>query len=417
MQAQSAVLPAREIQEDGSRTVYTVLAAVSFCHLLNDLIQSLIPAIYPILKESYHLSFTQIVLITLTFQTSASLLQPAVGIYTDRRPMPYSLVFGMFFTLAGLVLLSVAASYPMLLVASALVGMGSAVFHPESSRVARMAAGKQRGLAQSLFQLGGNAGSSVGPLLAAFIVLRRGQGSIAWFSIVTLLAILILTYVGQWYARNAASIAKKDEHERASRTPVSSRIIVISLTILVALMFSKFIYTVSLSSYYTFYLMETFGVSVKSAQLHLFAYLGAVAAGTIIGGPIGDWLGRKVVIWWSIVGVLPFSLALPFADLFWTGVLSVIIGLILASAFPAMLVYAQELVPGNVGMVSGLFFGLAFGMAGIAAAALGVLADVTSIGFVYQVCAFMPLIGLLAAFLPNVEQQPAPQLEACAEEA
>lgn len=385
-------------------TVFGILAAISICHLLNDLVQSLIPAIYPILKDSFHLSFTQIGIITLTFQCSASLLQPLVGFYTDRRPMPYSLVFGMVFTLIGLVLLSVAHAYWLLLIAAALVGVGSAVFHPESSRVARMAAGGQHGLAQSLFQVGGNAGSSIGPLLGAYIVFQRGQASIAWFSIVAILAIVILLRVGQWYALQVERHRREAHQQRAAVSPVSKGRVYFSLVILITLMFSKFFYTVSLSSYFTFYLMEKFGVSVQSAQLHLFAYLGAVAAGTIIGGPVGDRIGRKRVIWASIVGALPFALALPYANLFWTGVLSVIIGMTLASAFPAILVYGQELMPGNVGMIAGLFFGLAFGMAGIGAAVLGWLADATSIGFVYQVCSFLPLIGVLTLFLPNIER-------------
>lgn len=415
METQSEVLAEEDSAKRAQGTVFTVLAAISFCHLLNDLIQSLIPAIYPILKDNFHLNFTQVGLITLTFQISASLLQPAVGIYTDRRPMPYSLVFGMFFTLAGLVLLSVAPSFPILLVAAALVGVGSAVFHPESSRVARMAAGGQHGLAQSLFQLGGNAGSSIGPLLGAFIVLQRGQESIIWFSVVTLLAIVILTRIGGWYARNVAHQAHEAKKARAARPNLSQQRITASIGILIILMFSKFMYTVSLGSYYTFYLIDKFGISVQSAQLHLFAFLGAVAVGTIVGGPIGDRVGRKFVIWWSIVGAVPFALALPYADLFWTGVLSVFIGMILASAFPAILVYGQDLMPGNVGMISGLFFGLAFGMAGIAASALGILADWTSIGYVYHVCSYLPLIGLLTAFLPDIERAPKVMAEPCTE--
>ncbi len=411
MSAEATVALEESPKRHAETTVFGILAAISVCHLLNDLVQSLIPAIYPILKDSFNLNFTQIGIITLTFQCSASLLQPLVGIYTDRKPMPYSLVFGMCFTLVGLVLLSVAPSYPLLLIASALVGIGSAVFHPESSRVARMAAGGQHGLAQSLFQLGGNAGSSIGPLLGAYIVLKRGQGSIIWFSLVALLAIVILTRVGGWYAAKAAANARNGGNASEARTPLPKGLVAFSLGILIALMFSKFVYTVSLSSYYTFYLMDKFHISVQSAQLHLFAYLGAVALGTIIGGPVGDRIGRKRVIIGSIVGILPFALVLPYANLFWTGALSVVIGMILASAFPAILVYGQELLPGNVGMVAGLFFGLAFGMAGIAAAALGVLADHTGIGFVYHACSFLPLIGLLTVFLPDLEQGPAMPLE------
>jgi MFS transporter, FSR family, fosmidomycin resistance protein len=384
-----------------AKAVFPILAAISFCHLLNDLVQSLIPAVYPMLKSSFHLDFGQIGLITLTYQITASLLQPCVGLYTDRFPKPYSLPVGMSFTLVGIVLLSLAPTFPALLFAAALVGVGSAVFHPESSRVARMASGGQHGLAQSLFQVGGNAGSSLGPLMAAFIVLPYGQSSIAWFSLAALLGIFLLTRIGAWYKHHALGKAKAKPP--VHRLALSHRRIVLSIGVLIALVFSKYFYLASLSSYYTFYLIQKFGLPVKSAQLYLFLFLGAVAAGTIIGGPIGDRIGRKYVIWCSILGVLPFSLLLPHANLFWTGVLSVVIGVILASAFSAILVYAQELVPGKVGMVSGLFFGLAFGMGGIGAAVLGKLADHTSIAFVYQVCAFLPAIGLLTAFLPNLE--------------
>jgi FSR family fosmidomycin resistance protein-like MFS transporter len=367
------------------------------------MMQSVIPAIYPILKTSYSLSFGQIGLITLTFQLTASILQPVVGLYTDARPTPYSLAMGMGFTFCGVLLLSVAPSFPMILAAVAFTGIGSSVFHPESSRIARMASGGRHGLAQSLFQVGGNTGSSLGPLLAAFVVLPRGQRSIAWFSAAALLAILILSRVGAWYRRHLAERAKS---RAASAEPVlrlSARKVKLSLAVLVALIFSKYIYLVSLSSYYTFYLMKRFHLSVGSAQIHLFLFLGAVAAGTFFGGPIGDRIGRRYVIWCSILGVLPFTLALPHANLFWTGILTVIIGLILASAFSAILVYAQELVPGRVGMISGLFFGLAFGVAGIGAALLGRMADAFGIEFVYRVCAFLPAIGFLTAFLPNIE--------------
>jgi FSR family fosmidomycin resistance protein-like MFS transporter len=368
------------------------------------MMQSLLPAIYPILKAAYHLDFTQIGLITLTYQLTASLLQPVIGYYTDRRPQPYSLPVGMGFTLSGLLALSMAFHFGALLAAGALLGMGSAVFHPESSRVARMASGGQHGLAQSLFQVGGNTGSATGPLLAAFIVLPRGQGSVALFSLVALVGIVILVRVGNWYQRvcheqTAVRGASKE------RSPLfSRRKIVGALAILGALIFSKYFYLASLVSYYTFYLITRFHLPVQTAQVYLFIFLGAVAAGTIIGGPVGDRFGRKYVIWVSILGVLPFTLALPHANLFWTGVLSVIIGLILASAFSAILVYAQELIPGRVGMISGLFFGFAFGMGGLGAAALGRLADMTSITFVYQVCAYLPAIGMLTAFLPNLER-------------
>ena len=385
-------------------TAFTILAAISFCHFLNDMVQSLIPAIYPLLKSAFHLDFGQIGLITLTGQTTASLLQPLVGLYTDRRPKPYSLTAGMGFTLVGLLLLSLAVSFGKILVAVALVGVGSAVFHPESSRVARMASGGQHGLAQSLFQVGGNAGSALGPLLAAFIVLPRGQSSIAWFSLAALLAIIVLANVGMWTKKHRAAKAKSPATHMEHRPALSSRKVVLSIAILIALVFSKYFYLASLITYYTFYLMQKFHVSVQNAQVHLFVFLGAVAAGTIIGGPVGDRFGRKYVIWWSILGVLPFTLLLPYANLFWTGILSVVIGLILASAFSAILVYAQDLIPGKVGMISGLFFGLAFGMGGVGAALLGELADHTSVDFVYKVCAFLPVIGLLTAFLPNLEK-------------
>ncbi|HSU29879.1 MAG TPA: MFS transporter [Bryobacteraceae bacterium] len=386
------------------KTVFTILAAISVCHLLNDMIQSLIPAIYPILKSSFRLNFEQIGLITLTYQLTASLLQPLVGLYTDHKPKPFSLPVGMGFSWGGLVLLSIAPSFPALLLAAGMVGLGSSVFHPESSRIARMASGGQHGLAQSIFQVGGNAGTSLGPLLAAFIVLPRGQHSIAWFSMAALLAMVILTYVGTWY-RNYRPSRLTGKAKRTGIAPVlSSKKIGISVAILIALVFSKYFYLASLTSYYTFYLMHKFHVSVQSSQIYLFLFLGAVAAGTVIGGPIGDRIGRKYVIWCSILGVLPFTLVLPYANLMWTAVLSVVIGLILASAFTAILVYAQELLPGKVGMVSGLFFGFAFGMGGIGAAILGKLADMTSINFVYHVCSYLPLIGLLTAFLPNLER-------------
>ncbi len=382
-------------------TAFTILSAITFCHLLNDTMQSLLPAIYPTLKANYGLSFGQIGLITFTFQSTASLLQPVVGHYTDRRPLPYSLAVGMGFTLVGLLMLSVAASFPALLAAAGMVGLGSAIFHPESSRVARMASGGRHGLAQSLFQVGGNAGSAIGPLLAAFIVEPQGQRSIAWFSAIALLGSAVLWRVGGWYKRHQAAAAA-----RATARPghtLSAEQVRVALAVLIALIFSKYIYLSSLTSYYTFYLIHKFGVSIQTAQLLLFVFLGAVAAGTIIGGPVGDKIGRKYVIWCSILGVLPFTLALPYVNLFWTAVLSVVIGLILASAFSAILVYAQELVPGNVGLISGLFFGLAFGVAGIGAAVLGRLADHTDIAFVYRLCSYLPAVGLLTAFLPNIE--------------
>ncbi|HWF10249.1 MAG TPA: MFS transporter [Bryobacteraceae bacterium] len=389
-------------QPASEKTVYSILLAISFSHMLNDMIQSLLPAIYPILKTNFHLDFAKIGLITLTTQLTASLLQPLIGLYTDRKPKPYSLPFGMGFTLVGLALLSMASNYAFILTAAGLIGMGSAVFHPESSRVARMASGGQHGLAQSVFQVGGNFGSSLGPLLAAFIVIPRGQHSIVWFTTAALVAIILLSNVGAWYKRRGhAARAKK----ALMHPDLSTKRVAFSIGILIALMFSKFFYLSSLSSYYTFFLINKFHVSVENAEIHLFIFLGAVAAGTIAGGPIGDRLGRKYVIWCSILGVLPFSLVLPYANLLWTGILSVIIGLILASAFSAIVVYAQELVPGRVGAISGLFFGLAFGLGGIGAAALGQLADHSGIYFVYQICAFLPAIGLLTGFLPNIDRR------------
>ena len=385
------------------KTVFKILAAVSFCHLLNDLVQSLIPSIYPILKSNYGLKFEQLGLLTLTYQLTASILQPFVGLYTDRRPLPYSLPIGVGFTLAGLILLSLASTFTLLLTAAALVGLGSAIFHPESSRVARMASGGQHGLAQSVFQVGGNFGTALGPLLAAFVVLPHGQHSLAWFSITALLGALVLMNVAKWYKRQQAGRIRSRIAVGVSRRAYSKKTIGLSLSVLIALIFSKYFYLASLSSYYTFYLMSKFHIPVRSAQLYLFLFLGAAAAGTLIGGPVGDRVGRKYVIWASILGVLPFTLALPYANLFWTGVLTIFIGLILASAFSAILVYAQELLPGKVGMISGLFFGFAFGMGGIGAALLGRLADSTSIEFVYKVCSYLPLIGLLTGFLPDID--------------
>jgi FSR family fosmidomycin resistance protein-like MFS transporter len=395
-----------EHQDRAENTVFAILLAISFSHLLNDTIQSLIPAIYPVLKNSFHLNFTQIGLITLTFQCTASLFQPFVGLYTDHRPKPYSLAIGMGFTLIGLVLLSVAGGFPTILVSAALVGLGSSIFHPEASRLARMASGGKHGLAQSIFQVGGNAGSSAGPLLAALIIVPRGQPSIAWFSVVALIAIIILSIVGRWYGQNLYRIPTKSSAKRKpGQVLLSKQKIVFSLAILIALIFSKFFYLVSLTNYFTFYLINKFHLGIQTAQIYLFLFLFAVAAGTIIGGPVGDRIGRKYVIWASILGVAPFTIALPYADLFWTGILVVIIGVILASAFSVIIVYAQELVPGKTGLIAGIFFGTAFGMAGIGSAALGRLADWTSIDFVYSVCSFLPLIGLLTAFLPNLDKR------------
>lgn len=392
------------LAERPETTVVGILLATSLCHALNDTIQSLLPAIYPLLKESYALDFGQIGLITFVFQVTASLLQPVVGAVTDKRPQPYSLPVGMMSTLAGLLLLSQARSFPLILVAAALVGIGSSIFHPESSRVARMASGGRHGLAQSVFQVGGNAGSALGPLLAAFIVVPHGQSSIAWFSLIALAAILILWRVSAWYKERRALMALSPPKPIVVRYPsLSRRKVIASIGVLALLVFSKHFYLASISSYYTFYLIDKFGVSVQSAQLHLFLFLFAAAAGTVIGGPIGDRFGRKLVIWASIVGVLPFTLAMPYADLTWTAVLSVIIAFVLSSAFSAIVVFAQELVPNRIGMISGVFFGLAFGIGGIGAAALGELADFTNIEFVYKVCSFLPAIGLLTVFLPSVE--------------
>jgi FSR family fosmidomycin resistance protein-like MFS transporter len=385
--------------------VFAVLLAISFSHMLNDMIQSLLPAIYPILKTTYDLDFSQIGMITLTFQLTASLLQPVVGIVTDRKPMPFSLPVGMGLTLIGLLLLSRAGSYPLLLLAAGMVGLGSSIFHPESSRVARMASGGRHGLAQSVFQVGGNAGTALGPLLAVYIVVPHGQGSIAWFSLAALLAAAVLGRVSIWYARTLAAMHGRRRGAMTNTTGLSKRQVAFSVAILVTLLFSKFFYLSSLNTFYTFYLIDKFHVSVQDAQVHLFVFLAAFACGVLIGGPVGDRIGRKYVIWVSILGVLPFTLALPYANLFWTGALTAIIGLVLASASSAILVYATELVPGRVGMIAGLFFGLAFGLGGLGAAVLGEVADRTSIYFVYKLCAFLPAIGLLTALLPNIERR------------
>jgi FSR family fosmidomycin resistance protein-like MFS transporter len=380
-------------------TVFPIILAVSLCHMLNDVMQSLLSAIYPMLKEEHALDFWQIGLLTFTFQFTASLLQPAVGLYTDKRPMPQSLPAGMASSMLGLFLLAFAHTYPLLLLGAGLIGIGSAIFHPEASRVARMASGGRYGLAQSLFQVGGNFGTSIGPLLAAFIVVPRGQASVAWFAVIALLGMLILRRVGAWYARVIADNAGRPA--AAVTAPLPRGRIVTALVVLAMLVFSKNVYTASISSYYTFFLIEKFGVSVQHSQMMLFVFLGAMALGTVIGGPIGDRFGPRTVIWFSILGILPFTLMLPYADLFWSGVLSFIIGVVLASAFPAIVVFAQELVPGRVGMIAGIFFGFAFGMGGMAAAVLGVLADVNGIEWVYSVCSFLPLLGVLTILLPS----------------
>ncbi|AMV19372.1 MFS transporter [Planctomyces sp. SH-PL14] len=383
-------------------TVMPIILALSLSHMLNDTLQALLPAIYPVLKESYKLTFSEIGLITMTFQCTSSLLQPLVGSYTDKRPMPYSLAIGMGSTLIGLLLLSQAHTLGMILLAAALVGTGSSVFHPEASRLAYMAAGGRHGFAQSLFQVGGNFGSAMGPLLAAAIVVPRGQGSLALFSLIAIAAILVLSYVGRWYGANLHRLKPKVRKAGAGGTGLSSGRVAFALVILVLLIISKYFYMVSLSNYYTFYLIDRFGVSVQTSQYLLFVFLFAVAAGTIAGGPIGDRFGRKIVIWVSILGVAPFSLALPYAGFYGTIVLSAIAGALLASAFSAIIVFAQELLPGKVGLVAGLFFGFAFGISGIAASALGQLADRTSIEYVFRLCSYFPLLGLLTVFLPNI---------------
>ena len=387
------------------KTIFSILLAISFSHLLNDTMQSLIPSTYPLLKRSLKLNFSQLGLVTFCFQLTASLLQPFVGLYTDKKPQPYSLAIGMCFTLAGLVMLSRAGSYPLVLVAVALVGIGSSIFHPEASRLAYMASGGKRGMAQSVFQLGGNVGASLGPLLAAQIVAPYGQSNIIWFGLFALLAIVILFRTGMWYSHNLRLRQKKAATPRLETAPLPRTKVAVSLLILLVLMFSKYFYMSSMSSYYTFFVIDKFHVSVQTSQMLLFLFLFAVAAGTMIGGPVGDRIGRKYVIWVSILGVAPFTLLLPYANLFWTGVLTVCIGLILASAFSAILVYAQELVPGKVGLIAGLFFGLAFGMGGIGAAVLGHLADKTSIHYVFHLCSFLPLLGLFTGFLPDLNKK------------
>ena len=387
-----------------SQTVYPVLFAISFCHVLNDMMQALVPALYPLLKDAFDLDFAQIGYITLTWQLTASLLQPVVGAAADKRPMPYSLAFGMIFTLAGLLLAASAESYAILLVAVGLIGAGSAIFHPESSRIARMASGGRYGLAQSIFQVGGNFGSAIGPLMAAFIILPFGRHAIGWFGVCALVAGLILFRIGAWYAQ------RQMERARRPARPVrdlglSQRAVALSIAILIVLSFSKSFYTTSISSFLQFYLIDRFAVDARTAQMFLFLFTGSVAAGTFFGGPIGDRIGRKAVLWGSVLGALPFTLALPYANLFWTGVLVVVIGLILASTFSVILVYAQELLPGKTGLVAGIFLGLAFGLSGVGAAALGKLADMTSISFVYSVCSVLPAAGILVMFLPDIRNE------------
>lgn len=385
------------------KTVYPILFAVAIAHLFNDLLQAVIPAAYPILKENYNLNFTQIGLITLSYQLAASILQPIVGLYTDKHPKPFSQMYGMVFTLAGILTLAYANSFNLVIIAVILVGIGSSIFHPESSRISFLASGGKRGLAQSIFQLGGNAGTAIGPLLVAFIVVPRSQHHIVWFALVALMGLLVLYHIGYWYQDHLNLKAKKKSEivlPNLTQTQIT-----LSVIVLLVIIFSKFFYTASISSYFTFYLMDKFQLSIQEAQFHLFWYLAASAFGTLIGGPLGDKFGRKYVIWFSILGAAPFTLLLPFADLFWTGILSVIIGMIISSAFPAILVYAQELLPKKLGMVSGLFYGFAFGMGGLGSAFLGSLADKTSITYIYQLCAYLPLIGIVALFLPNLKKK------------
>jgi MFS transporter, FSR family, fosmidomycin resistance protein len=384
-------------------TVFPILFTISFAHLLNDMLQSVIPSIYPLIKSNLQLTFSQIGLITFTFQITASLLQPFVGQYTDKYPKPYSLAIGMGFSLAGLVILSMAAGFYTILLAVALLGVGSSIFHPEASRVAHLASGGKRGLAQSIFQLGGNAGSALGPLLAAAIIIPHGQSNAIWFGIAAVLGIIVLARIAVWYKDHLILRTAKKGSGEVIDNGLSKTTVVVSIIILLVLIFSKYFYMASMSSYFTFYLIDKFHLSVQQSQLYLFIFLGSVAAGTLLGGPLGDRFGRKYIIWISILGVAPFTLLLPHVNLFWTGVLSAIIGVILASAFSAILVYAQELVPGKVGMIAGLFFGFAFGMGGLGSALLGKLADLTSIGYVFKVCAYLPLIGIITGFLPGLK--------------
>jgi FSR family fosmidomycin resistance protein-like MFS transporter len=385
-----------------------VLLAVTAGHMVNDTLQAVLLSIYPMLRDIHALSFAQVGFITLAFQATASVLQPLIGLYTDKRPIPFSLPFAPALTLIGLVVLGFAGSYAMILIGAALIGLGSSIFHPEASRLARLSSGGRFGYAQSLFQLGGNFGTSIGPLLAAFVVVPYGQKSVAWFAVLAIFSVAVLSYAARWYQHH---LSPAGGARRAASTvqPLPPRVIRNSLIILLCLMFSKFVYTSSMSSFYTFYVIDQFGLSPKEAQVNLFIYLAAFAAGTLLGGPIGDRIGRKAVIWFSVLGALPFTLALPYANHFWAVVLSVPIGFILASAFSAMLVYAQELMPGRVGMISGLFFGLAFGIAAVGAALLGWIADLTSIGFVFHLCSFLPAIGLLTMFLPGTKALKAPQ--------
>jgi FSR family fosmidomycin resistance protein-like MFS transporter len=401
----TATPPVINPKQIASETVFSILFTISIAHLINDMLQSVIPSIYPVIKDKFHLTFTQIGLITFTYQITASLLQPFIGFYTDKKPRPYSLIVGMCFTLLGLLAVSLASSFYNILLAVSLIGIGSSIFHPESSRVAHLASGGKKGLAQSIFQLGGNAGSAIGPLLAALIVAPYGQGYVSWFCLIALVGIIVLLKISKWY-RERLNLNAKNKMVAKDVVPhhLSKKRILFSLGILLVLIFSKYFYLASITSYYTFFLINKFHLSVQESQMYLFAFLGAVAAGTLIGGPLGDRFGRKYIIWISILGVAPFTMLLPYVSLFWTGVLSVTIGLILSSAFSAILVYATELVPGKVGLIAGLFFGLAFGMGGLGSAILGKIADMTSIAYVFKICAYLPLIGIFTSLLPNLER-------------
>ncbi|WPV02633.1 MFS transporter [Mucilaginibacter sp. cycad4] len=385
------------------QTVYSILFTISLAHFINDMLQSVIPSIYPLIKQRFSLNFTQIGLITFTYQITASILQPFVGLYTDKKPKPYSLAIGMGFTLSGLLLASFASNFYIMLMAVSLIGIGSSIFHPESSRVAHLASGGKKGLAQSIFQLGGNAGSAIGPLLAALIVIPYGQSNVIWFCLIAFAGILVLLRIAKWYAERLSLNAKNKNAKEAVHLNISKRRVIFSLGILLVLIFSKYFYLASITSYYTFFLINKFHLSIQHSQIYLFMFLGSVAAGTLFGGPLGDRFGRKYIIWISILGVAPFTMLLPYVSLFWTGVLSVFIGLILSSAFSAILVYATELVPGKVGLIAGLFFGLAFGMGGLGSAVLGKVADMTSINYVFKICAYLPLIGIFTGLLPNIE--------------
>jgi len=399
----AAVIDPKKLAQN---TVFSILFTISLGHLINDMLQAVIPAVYPVMKEKFSLSFTQIGLITLTYQLTASILQPFIGFYTDRKPRPYSLAIAMGFTMMGLIAVSFASSFVNILLSVSLIGIGSSIFHPEASRVAHLASGGKKGLAQSIFQLGGNAGSAIGPLLAALIVVPYGQFHIIWFALIAIVGIAVLSVIAKWYQEQLVikaarkQVAVEENHHNLSRNRV-----IWSLGILLVLIFSKYFYMASMTSYYTFYLIDKFHVSVQESQIYLFAFLGAVAAGTLIGGPLGDRFGRKYIIWISILGVAPFTLLLPYVSLFWVGILSVVIGLIISSAFSAILVYATELVPGKVGMIAGLFFGFAFGMGGLGSAILGKIADNNSIEYVFKICAFLPLIGVITGFLPNLERK------------